>query len=165
MQVMVTVLHPPSCELTSLMHRTFAQSQIRDYRYPLQCKLTSGEPGGEEVTFSWAQQIKGRPATDSLYTSEDTDMYRTLEAKDRDTLRSMDMTTVPPDQSILEAHTVPDTTYRSVAQWSLTQLQTLLLTLFSCQVSGTEQRGPGRMLHLTSARGKKVHGSHISTSV
>ena len=115
MQVLVTVLHPPSCELTSFIHRT-----SRDYRHSLRCQLTSGEPGGEEVTFSWAQELKGRPATDSLYTSEDTDMYRTLEAMDRDTLRTMDMTTVPPDHSILEAHTVPDTTYRSVAQLSLT---------------------------------------------
>ena len=50
-------------------------------------------------------------------------MYRPLEAMDTDTMRTMDM--VSPDHSILEAKTVPDTTYRSVAQWSLTQLHRL----------------------------------------
>ena len=60
MQVLVTVLHPPSCELTSFMHRTelLFPGPGQKYRHSLRCKLTSGDPGGEGVTFSWAQLIK-----------------------------------------------------------------------------------------------------------
>lgn len=70
----------------------------------LQCVLTSGHPGN--VSFSWAQLVPGRPATDSLYTSEDTEgLYSPLDTLDT---RAM----APGDSSLLEARLVPDTTYR-----------------------------------------------------
>ena len=93
LQILVTVLHAPSCELGPGVDREGA----------LRCVLTSGHPGN--VSFSWAQLIPGRPATDSLYTSEDTDLYSPL-----DTLDTRVM--APGDSSLLEARLVPDTTYR-----------------------------------------------------
>ena len=93
LQVLVTVLHAPSCELGPGVDREGA----------LLCVLTSGDPGN--VSFSWAQLIPGRPATDSLYTSEDTDLYSPLDTLDTRVI-------APGDSSLLEARLVPDTTYR-----------------------------------------------------
>ena len=95
LQVLLTVLHAPSCELGPGVDREGS----------LRCVLTSGDPGN--VSFSWAQLMPGRPATDSLYTSEDTDdgLYSPLDLLDT-------RVTAPGDSCLLEATLAPDTTYR-----------------------------------------------------
>ena len=100
MQVLVTVLFAPSCELVTAVDRE-RMLQVTSLHQVLRCDLTLGEPGN--VTFSWARLLPGRPATDSLYTSEDTDtLYSPLDLDTR----------AAGDHSLLEAPLTPDTTYR-----------------------------------------------------
>ena len=104
MQVLVTVLYAPSCEVVTAVDRE-RMLLVTNLHKVLRCDLTSGDPGN--VTFSWAQLIPGRPATDSLYTSEDTDsLYSPLDLL---------VTRVGGDHSLLEAPLTHDTTYR----WAL----------------------------------------------
>ena len=131
MQVMVTVLFAPSCEVVTAVDRE-RMLLVTNLHKVLRCDLTSGDPGN--VTFSWAQLIPGRPATDSLYTSEDTDsLYSPLDLL---------VTRVAGDHSLLEAPLTYDTTYR----WALyTCTLVILVTQLSYfsdtslfQVSGAE---------------------------
>ena len=101
MQVLVTILYAPSCDLVTAVDRE-RMVQVTSLHQVLRCDLTSGVPA--TVTFSWAQLLPGRPATDSLYTSEDTDiLYSPLDLLD---------TRAAEDHSLLEAPLTHDTTYR-----------------------------------------------------